>query len=519
MNQNRLPVNRRTGRLALALVFVLVVLLAMPAIASAATYSAQELAFFDLINDYRQANGRGRLLLSDTISVAATRHNLDMGHYAFFDHTTQGSDYFPIGSSPWDRMAAVGYAYSTSKGENIAAGGAFSSAQAVFQAWKNSSGHNANMLNGNFKVIGISLDAVAGSPYTYYWTTDFGGYVDSSAHDPGGGSPPPADTTAPSVSITAPASGATVSGSVVISVTADDNVGVSKVELRIDGTLAATDTVAPYGFTWGSAGVSDGAHTLQARAYDAAGNTREHGISVTVRNVASTTTTTQPPSTTTTTQPPVTTTTTVAQPTTTTTAPKVTTTTTAPQTTTTTAPPPQFSDVPATHPYASQIQALAAGNIVSGPGDGSFRPNEPVVRQQFAKMIVRTLGLPVSEADVPPFDDVDLVLGNLYPDNYVAVAAAYGITVGTAPRTFSPWARITRAQLVTMVARAANLAEPPSGYVPPFPDFSAVHYPWARKAAYAGLLEGLLGVGSSYDFWAPASRGEVCAVLEKLLAP
>jgi hypothetical protein len=71
--------------------------------------------------------------------------------------------------------------------------------------------------------------------------------------------------------------------------------------------------------------------------------------------------------------------------------------------------------------------------------------------------------------------------------------------------------------MITMVARAAALPDPPASYVPPFPDFSPDHYPSARKAAYAGLLNGLAGVGPSYDFWADATRGEASALLDNLL--
>jgi hypothetical protein len=114
--------------------------------------------------------------------------------------------------------------------------------------------------------------------------------------------------------------------------------------------------------------------------------------------------------------------------------------------------------------------------------------------------------------------DVDRPPNSLYPDNYVAVAAMYGITQGVSADRFAPWNKITRAQVITMVARAAALAEPPAGYKPPFEDFSAVHYPAARRAAYAGLLDGLVGVGPGYDFWAPATRGEVSALLDALMS-
>ena len=86
-------------------------------------------------------------------------------------------------------MAMSGYDYYTSKGENIAAGQA--TGAAVFTSWRNSSGHNANMLGSGYKVIGVSLVVVPGSPYTYYWTTDFGGYVDPTAHVPSQPPPPP----------------------------------------------------------------------------------------------------------------------------------------------------------------------------------------------------------------------------------------------------------------------------------------------------------------------------------------
>jgi len=179
-----------------------------------------------------------------------------------------------------------------------------------------------------------------------------------------------------------------------------------------------------------------------------------------------------------------------------------------------------FVDVASSYPYYAQINALASMGIVSGYGNGIFGPNQPLTRQQFAKMIVRTLDLPVSESDTSAFIDVagDLDPSDpLYPDHYVAVAAAYHITEGKTPITFAPYDNLTRAQLITMVARAAGLPDPPQGYTPSFGNFSPDHYPWARKAAYAGLLEGLQGMGSSYDFWRSATRGEACALLYTLL--
>jgi hypothetical protein len=180
----------------------------------------------------------------------------------------------------------------------------------------------------------------------------------------------------------------------------------------------------------------------------------------------------------------------------------------------------KLSDLASSDPYFKQISDLFDRDIISGFPDGTFRADSPVNRQQFAKMIVKAMGYPVSEADVCPFTDVpssQSLTDPLYPDHYVAVCAARGITVGKTPTEFVPNGSISRAQLITMVARAANLAKPPADYVPPFGVFDDTHYPNARAAAYAGLLDGIQGMGPSYAFLDPATRGEVSALLYNLL--
>ncbi len=80
------------------------------------------------------------------------------------------------------------------------------------------------------------------------------------------------DTTPPTVSITSPTIGQTVAGTVPITATASDNVGVAKVEVYINGLLRGTDTSSPYSFSWVTTSYSNGSNTLSAVAYDAAGN-------------------------------------------------------------------------------------------------------------------------------------------------------------------------------------------------------------------------------------------------------
>lgn len=81
------------------------------------------------------------------------------------------------------------------------------------------------------------------------------------------------DGVPPTATITAPANGAAVTGSVAISADASDNIGVDRVEFLLDGALLGSDTTAPYAYTWNSSTTSDGAHALQARAVDLVGNT------------------------------------------------------------------------------------------------------------------------------------------------------------------------------------------------------------------------------------------------------
>jgi hypothetical protein len=70
-----------------------------------------------------------------------------------------------------------------------------------------------------------------------------------------------------------------------VQASASDNVGVTRVELYRDGALIGTDTSSPYAFTWDTTTVSNGSHSLQTRAYDAAGNTGSSAVvNVTVSN-------------------------------------------------------------------------------------------------------------------------------------------------------------------------------------------------------------------------------------------
>jgi len=138
---------------------------------------AEEQAFVTLINDYRGTQGLGPLTACTSLNRAAQGHSEDMRDQDYFDHT--GLD----GSSPWARTCdscyELGCGPQTAMAENIAAGGA--DASSTFEQWRNSPGHNANMLGAGFSVMGLGR-ATDGGQYGVYWTNIFGGSSEASCN-------------------------------------------------------------------------------------------------------------------------------------------------------------------------------------------------------------------------------------------------------------------------------------------------------------------------------------------------
>lgn len=120
----------------------------------------------NLINTHRDDNGQAPLTWDDRLGVAAQNHSDDMTAHGSSSHT--GSD----GSNPHDRIVAAGYPGASSWGENIFESAPNDpSAQSAFTWWKNSPGHNANMLSPNYARIGLG-QATNGAGVTR-WTTVF----------------------------------------------------------------------------------------------------------------------------------------------------------------------------------------------------------------------------------------------------------------------------------------------------------------------------------------------------------
>ena len=167
-----------------------------------------------------------------------------------------------------------------------------------------SASDNVGVVGVQFKLDGANLGAEdTSAPYSVSWNTataSTGGHALSAvSRDAAGNSTtsgivnvtvtaPPADTTPPTVSVTAPAAGATVSATINVTASASDNVGVAGVQFKLDGAnLGAEDTSSPYSVSWNTTTASNGAHTLTAVARDTAGNsTSSAGVGVTVDNSA-----------------------------------------------------------------------------------------------------------------------------------------------------------------------------------------------------------------------------------------
>ncbi|MFE0628636.1 CAP domain-containing protein [Streptomyces sp. NPDC058864] len=123
--------------------------------------SVAEVSVLALVNTVRATAGCQPLHTDKKLSELASDFSADMAARGFFDHTD------PDGDDPWDRAAQAGV--KNLGGENIARGQA--TAQEVMDAWMNSEGHRANILNCDFKKIGVGAVFGEGGPW---WTQDFG---------------------------------------------------------------------------------------------------------------------------------------------------------------------------------------------------------------------------------------------------------------------------------------------------------------------------------------------------------
>ncbi|WP_031508263.1 CAP domain-containing protein [Streptomyces megasporus] len=129
--------------------------------ASLGTEAAAEAEVLRLVNLERAAAGCRPLTADPALAELAGEFSRAMADQGFFSHTG------PDGDTPWDRAAAAGI--DNLGGENIARGQA--DAAAVMDAWMNSPGHRANILNCDYRTLGVGAHFAEGGPW---WTQNFG---------------------------------------------------------------------------------------------------------------------------------------------------------------------------------------------------------------------------------------------------------------------------------------------------------------------------------------------------------
>jgi hypothetical protein len=161
---------------------------------------------------------------------------------------------------------------------------------------------NATDNSGSIKYVSIQVDAVeianlTSPPYRELWdsttVSDGAHKITAIASDLMGNIGSDTieiivannDTTPPVVSFVHPAAGGELSGVVTIEINASDNLGIARVELRIDSSLVKTFTSKPYVYDWTTTSVQNGNHTLNATAYDGADNRGYTEITVKVKNL------------------------------------------------------------------------------------------------------------------------------------------------------------------------------------------------------------------------------------------
>lgn len=134
---------------------------AAPSTPAGDSLASTRAAILSLVNEQRATAGCKPLTASSSLDGLAQAFSDEMAARGFFDHTD------PDGNDPWDRAKARGI--TNLGGENIARGQA--TAQAVMDAWMNSPGHRANILNCDYTTLGVGIHFGTGGPW---WTQDFG---------------------------------------------------------------------------------------------------------------------------------------------------------------------------------------------------------------------------------------------------------------------------------------------------------------------------------------------------------
>ena len=171
----------------------------------------------------------------------------------------------------------------------------------------------------------------------------------------------------------------------------------------------------------------------------------------------------------------------------------------------------KFSDVPDGYWAKDAIYLVADAGIVGGYADGTFRPENNITREQFAKVVANFMGY--TERAKLNFSDVD-PNSNLAP--YVAMCVKAGVIGGYTDGTFRPKANITREAAATMLCRAFELDT--DGMKPQFTDSASIADVFKASVAAMNLTEVIAGYpDGSFRPKANLTRAQMMVMISRLL--
>ncbi|GIP26320.1 hypothetical protein J23TS9_14500 [Paenibacillus sp. J23TS9] len=168
-----------------------------------------------------------------------------------------------------------------------------------------------------------------------------------------------------------------------------------------------------------------------------------------------------------------------------------------------------FTDIHG-HWAEKSIQQLAGKGALSGYSDGTFKPDKPITRAEFAAILVRTLKLPQKEGKV--FDDT----AHHWASQTISTAYAYGIIQGYDQHTFAPNELITREQIAMMIVNALQLENEEASHI--FADQGTIST-WAQKAVAATVEQGVITgyPNNTVKPKAHATRAEVATIISRAI--
>lgn len=172
----------------------------------------------------------------------------------------------------------------------------------------------------------------------------------------------------------------------------------------------------------------------------------------------------------------------------------------------------RFRDVSVTHWAYEAIRTLYAKHVVLGVNENDFRPAQSITRAEFVTIVARAYGLSAPDSYTSRFTDVS---SNTWYSDAVAAAVSSGVVRGVSSTQFAPNALITRQEMAVILVRASGLSlSDTSTDNLSFNDSDKVK-PWAKEAVRIATENGWVQgkEGNQFDPLAQASRAEMAQMI------